>query len=320
MPQRRLLKWRVRYMKGLELSRAYFEEHGKPMLERDFHDVIDRIAVGLVGHGSECYGFDDEISRDHDFEPRFSIWLTEEDERRFGFKLFRAYRNLPKTYRGVSLQARSLQGDTARGVQTISSFYRYYTGCDGAPETLEAWVRIPSFYLAEVTNGEVFCDPLGQFSEIRQQITQEMPFDARKKRLASALFIMAQSGQYNVLRCIRHGEYGAASLALSRFAENALQVIYLLNFRYAPYYKWAFKGAKSLSVLKREGELLEKLLCEGVNVNAPQIIEEIVNGVIKALVDQGYASYCGDFLEPYAIGIQQSIADHTLRHMPIVIE
>ncbi len=168
-------------MKGLELSRAYFEKYGRPIFERDFADVIDRIAVGFVGHGSECYGFDDEISRDHDFEPGFSIWLTEEDEKRFGFKLFRAYRSLPKSYCGVSLQADSAFGSQTRGVQTISSFYRYYTGCDGAPQTLEAWVKIPSFYLAEAVNGEVFCDPLGRFSEIRRQIAEDMPLDARKK-------------------------------------------------------------------------------------------------------------------------------------------
>ena len=61
----------MRFMKGLELSRAYFEAYGRPMLERDFAQVIDRIAVGLVGHGSECFGFDDEISLDHDVSNGF---------------------------------------------------------------------------------------------------------------------------------------------------------------------------------------------------------------------------------------------------------
>ena len=79
-------------MKGIELSRAFYLELGKPMIESEFAEYADRIAVGLVGHGSECFGFDDEISRDHDFEPSFCIWLTDEDEREFGFKLFRAYK------------------------------------------------------------------------------------------------------------------------------------------------------------------------------------------------------------------------------------
>ena len=62
-------------MKGLEISRAFYEEYGRPMLEKDFGKYIDKIAVGLVGHGSECFGFDDEISTDHDFEPGFCLFL-----------------------------------------------------------------------------------------------------------------------------------------------------------------------------------------------------------------------------------------------------
>ena len=122
-------------MKGIEISRAFYEEFGKPMIEKEFCEYKDRIAVGLVGHGSECFGFDDEISKDHDFEPSFCIWLTDEDERKFGFKLFRAYRDLPKSFGGVSLSEKSLLGGETKGVTTISDFYRQYTGREGAPES-----------------------------------------------------------------------------------------------------------------------------------------------------------------------------------------
>ena len=65
-------------MKGLDLARAFYEEYGLPMLEEQFSDVLDKIAIGLTGSGSECYGYDDEISQDHDFEPGFCIFLPEE--------------------------------------------------------------------------------------------------------------------------------------------------------------------------------------------------------------------------------------------------
>ena len=39
-------------MKGIELSRKYYETYGIEMLDSLFGDVKDRITVGLVGEGS----------------------------------------------------------------------------------------------------------------------------------------------------------------------------------------------------------------------------------------------------------------------------
>ena len=79
-------------MKGLELSKRYFEEYGRPMLQKNFADVLSKLAVGLIGSGSECYGFDDDTSTDHDFEPAFCIFIPDEDiiDRKTAFNLERA--------------------------------------------------------------------------------------------------------------------------------------------------------------------------------------------------------------------------------------
>ena len=66
-------------MRGIELSEQYYETYGKPMLEKEFPQLLDLVARGLTGSGSECFGFDDEVSRDHDFEPGFCIFLPGED-------------------------------------------------------------------------------------------------------------------------------------------------------------------------------------------------------------------------------------------------
>ena len=65
-------------MNGLELSRAFYEQYGAPMLHEQFPEVEKLVAVGLIGSGSECLGFDDEVSRDHDFEPGFCLLLPDE--------------------------------------------------------------------------------------------------------------------------------------------------------------------------------------------------------------------------------------------------
>ena len=66
-------------MKGLELCRAYYLRCAREELRRRFGARAERIAAGLAGEGSECLGFDDEISRDHDFGPGFCLWLADED-------------------------------------------------------------------------------------------------------------------------------------------------------------------------------------------------------------------------------------------------
>ena len=90
-------------MKGLELSRAYFERFGRPMLEEQFPELMPFLAAGLCGSGSECFGWDDEVSRDHDFEPGFCLFLPEEElvNRRQEFLLERAYAKLPAAFGGV---------------------------------------------------------------------------------------------------------------------------------------------------------------------------------------------------------------------------
>ena len=40
-------------MNGLDISRAYFEEFGMPMLRREFPELMGVVAAGLFGSGSE---------------------------------------------------------------------------------------------------------------------------------------------------------------------------------------------------------------------------------------------------------------------------
>ena len=46
-------------IKGLELSEAFYKEYGESMIKSEFPHLLDKIAIGLVGAGSECFGYDD---------------------------------------------------------------------------------------------------------------------------------------------------------------------------------------------------------------------------------------------------------------------
>ena len=65
-------------MKGLELCEKFFQKVGYPALKTQFPELLPKMTVGLVGQGSECLGFDDTYSQDHDWGPSFAMWLPKE--------------------------------------------------------------------------------------------------------------------------------------------------------------------------------------------------------------------------------------------------
>ena len=197
-------------MKGMELSRLYYEKVCKPVIEKEAGELTERTAVGLVGEGSECYGYDDEISRDHDFGPSCCFWLTKEDYRIYGGKLREILDSLPKSFMSFPALKMSEWGGGRRGVLNTESFYRKFTGKENGPETLDEWRMIPETNLSIVTNGSVFSDPLGEFTKIRNRLLEYYPEDIRLDKIASRCMKIAQSGQYNLGRCLKRGEFVAA--------------------------------------------------------------------------------------------------------------
>ena len=298
-------------MRFLDISKAYYEEFGLPMLEREFGDKLDRMAIGLVGHGSECFGYDDGVSLDHDVEPGFCIWITEDDERDFGFRLFRAYSKLPKEYMGLKCVEKSALGSGSRGVHTISDFYSAYTGRRGAPEGWRDWLYTPSHYFAEAVNGVVFKDGLGEFTRIREEIRNGMPEDVRLKKIASSALKMAQTGQYNYKRC----------LALSEFVKESAQVIFLLEKVHMPYYKWAFRAMKELPNMGWLSHKLEALILtpQDETLKIELAIEEISASVIDELRNQDLTDATCDFLENHSYSVNGRITDPEIRNLHILL-
>ena len=222
-------------MRGLELSEQYFETYGKEMLRNEFPELLPFLAAGLTGSGSECFGYDDDISQDHDFEPGFCIFLPDEEivTRRSAFLLERAYAKLPKEFLGFRRALMQPVGGSRHGVIRTADYFTGKVGSGDGTLTLEDWLMLPESYLAEAVNGKIFFDSYGEVTAIRERL-RAYPPDVKKKKLAGHLLLMAQSGQYNYLRCIRHGEPAAAQLAVYNYADNTMAAAFLLNGAYRP--------------------------------------------------------------------------------------
>lgn len=259
---------------GLKLARAFWTQVGKPMLSAKYPQYGSRIAVGLVGHGSECYGFDDAYSQDHDFGPRFCLWLSDEDYAAIGEQLQADYDALPRDF-SIDAQGHAVfstntsaiatdhgtpspitpraQGANRRdGVFRIGDFFESITGYRTAPAQTSPheWLMLDEATLAAATNGEVFADPTGQFSKTRQGF-KDMPDDVRLALISKRLGMIAQAGQYNLSRSLKRGDGAAAWLSIHEFVNAASSLVFLINVPmvagYLPYYKWQFAALRKLS-------------------------------------------------------------------------
>ncbi len=309
-------------MKGIEISEKFYFEYGESMLKRDFGDIFGHITVGIAGEGSECMGFDDDFSRDHDFDAGFCIWVSEDIFKSHGFKLERAYAKLPKKFMGVNRPLVAPAGGNRRGVITHKEFFSKFTGSPGAPKSQEQWLYTPAYSLACACNGKIFKNGLKEFDNARKILLEGYPEDVRKKKLAAHAAIMAQAGQYNYERCAARGETGAAQLAIFEFVKSAAATVYLLNNKFQPFYKWVYRGMRDLTVL---GDLELSLAGLTESGNSPalakekrQIMEDIAELFAEEYRKQGLSDAAGSNLSAHAYSITGNIKNTTLRNIHIM--
>ena len=307
-------------MKGLELAERYFHELGLPMITERFPLHAPRIACGLVGDGSECYGFDDEISRDHDWGPGFCIWLTPEDYSEIGEALMREYEKLPGTFMGFGPRRTSQWGGGRVGIFEIGAFYKRFIGRGNIPQSLEDWLFIPEQAIAAATNGKVFSDELGVFSSFRKHLLDFYPEDIRLKKIAARCMTTAQAGQYNLGRCLTRGDLFASQYAETKFCADTISLMFLLNRRYTPYYKWMYRA---LGTLPMQGETINDAIVELMVSSDPQtklpIVEKICTTIIDMLREQGLTDSSSDFLLDHGPQVQSRIRDSAIRERNVWI-
>lgn len=248
-----------REQKGLELCRAYYETYGKPMIEERFPDYVDKIAVGLVGEGSDCFGYDDAISRDHDWGPDFCMWVTGETYAQIGEALQKAYEELPHEFQSY-VRTVSPQGLGRRGVQIIEDFYGRILGDSVDPID---WTHVPDYALAAAVNGAVFRDTEGVFTGIRNGILQGYPEDILYKKLAESAARFSQTGQYNYARCLQRGDVVTAQILLGDCMREAMKLKHYIEGAYPPHDKWLRRSLEELPGGQQLSALLEELAGSG---------------------------------------------------------
>ena len=310
-----------------EKNRRFYEMYVAELIHERFSEYEDRIAVGIAGEGSDCLGYDDAISRDHDFGTGVCLWLTDEDMARFGQALSEAYNELVDSAERSYLTKRLRE---RRGVMTIHDFYstilRIDCDTEGCRLTEDEWYRLDHSCLKTATNGEIFRDDLGSFTAFRKYLLNYYPDRVWRLRIAEQLHEYASSFQVNYARCMTRGDTVAAELCRAKGIQAAMELFFLLRREYPPYYKWTYRA---LSDLDEEGIFSGKIretaeehirpeAWEGTRYHPNRLnykdrivslSEEIASEIEQMLVEKGLIRRRGRYLELHVDEVLSDLSD-----------
>ena len=226
---------------GLSLARDYYEAFGRPMIEEKFPEYAGRIAVGLSGRGSDCFGYDDAVSRDHDWGPEFCMWVTDETYGEIGKELEEAYARLPEEFRSCK-RAPQMSRAKRRGVMRIAEFYQNLTGASEY-EKID-WRSVPDASLAAAVNGEIFRDDEGIFTAFREKLKSGYPEEIRYLKLAESAARYAQAAQYNAPRMKGRGDRLTSEMMVWDGIKEAMKLQHYIEGKYPPHDKWLHRSLR----------------------------------------------------------------------------
>ena len=185
-------------------------------------------SAALLGRGSEVLGFDDEMSRDHNWEPRVLLFLRDDDYARYGEAVERSL--------GDALPARFAGYPTQFSLSTLRTYVQEHLDLDidGAIEAPD-WLTLPEQRLRMVTAGAVYHDEVG-LQVLRDRLAY-YPHDVWLYLLIAAWWRVHPEANLMGRAGFVGDELGSGVIA-SQLVHDLMHLSFLLEKQYAPYSKW----------------------------------------------------------------------------------
>jgi nicotinamidase-related amidase len=262
------------FQQGLDLCESFFQQVAKPILDVHFPSL--QYSAGLIGCGSEVLGYDDEMSTDHMWGPRFQLFLPEQ--------VFEIQRNqiseafalhFPYEFGGYStnfsppdekdsgvrtpLRITSGKVDPLVEYHTLPSFFQDYLGYTLSDEISDSqWLTFSEHRLLGLTSGRLFHDDLG-LDLVRQKF-HYFPEDVWLWMMASQWKMIAEEEAF-AGRCGFVGDDLGSRLIAARQVQRIMRLGFMLEKRYAPYSKWFGTAFNQLRISVQLNPVFEKVLC-----------------------------------------------------------
>jgi hypothetical protein len=234
------------FINGLALNQLFYEEAIAPVLKSHFSDL--RYSAALIGWGSDVLGYDDAQSTDHNWGPRFQLFLANQDYEKYRKSITDALNEqLPSEFRGypttfmieVDEDQHGAAGSLKHNidVETIRDFFNRYLGCDPYSEIeTPDWLTFAEHKLLAITSGKVFHDGLDELELIRRKFSY-YPKDIWLYMLTAQWEKIFEEEAF-VGRCGYVGDELGSMVIAARQVKNLMKLCFLMERRYAPYSKW----------------------------------------------------------------------------------
>jgi hypothetical protein len=228
------------FVSGLELSRRFYQEAVRPILDAAYPGLPH--AAALLGRGSEVLGFDDEMSTDHNWEPRVLLFLQEEDQASLGDAIGETLRQ--------GLPSRFEDHPTDHAIFTLRGYFLEHLGfdIDGEIEARD-WLTFPEQQLRMITAGAIYHDDVG-LQTVRDRFAH-YPHDVWLYLMVAGWWRIHPEANL-VGRAGFVGDELGSALIGSRLVQDLMRLCFLMERQYAPYSKWF---ATAFSRLACAGEL-----------------------------------------------------------------
>lgn len=260
------------FIKGVELSKLFYQQEVKPILDLGFPEL--KYSSALFGWGSETLGYDTAQSSDHHWGPRVILFLAEKDFSEFSQKIKDALANkLPYDFMGYSTNFRKAEENGVRVSETISSgpvnhmvdvftiksFWDMRLKFDPYQEiTMLDWLTFPQQRLLEMTSGEVFHDGLEELNKTREKF-QYYPREVWLYMLSAQWSKISEEEAF-VGRTGDVGDELGSQVVASRIVKQLMELCFLMEQKYYPYTKWFGTAFSKLDIAPKLAPILTKVL------------------------------------------------------------
>ena len=260
------------FIPGLKLSRLFYRNQVRPILDREFPRL--RYSAALIGWGSEVLGFDTPMSRDHHWGPRLLLFVSKQEYPSLHARIDEALAtNLPYEFleystnfskpepNGVRHQERIRSGPVNHmiNVHSANGLFKARLGCDvNRKISVYDWLTFPQQRLLELTSGEVFHDGIGELKKIRQELNY-YPRDIWLYLLAAQWTKISQE-EALVGRTGDVGDDLGSQIIAARIVRELIKLSFLLERQYAPYSKWLGSAFSKLKISKTLQPVLAEVL------------------------------------------------------------